>query len=150
MTDTPDLVVTQTIDAPPEVVFPFFTDAEQYARWMGTDVTIEATPGGTYRAGMREGLAAAGAFVEVDPPHRVVFTWGWEDHPLVPPGSSTVQVVLTAAAGGGTLVTLTHRGIPTEDERLHHGEGWRLYLSRLAVVAAGGDPGPDPNATEGA
>lgn len=147
MSDSPVLVVTETIDAPAEVVFPYFTDPERYAIWMGTHATLEPEPGGTYRTSMREGLAAAGEFVEVDPPHRLVFTWGWEDHPLVPAGSSTVEVVLTEAEGGGTLVTLTHHDLPSDDERAHHGEGWRLYLGRLAVAAVGGDPGPDPNAT---
>ena len=26
-----------------------------------------------------------------------------------------------------------------------HGQGWQLYLDRLEIAAAGGDPGPDPN-----
>lgn len=147
MTDSDDLVVTETIAAPRDLVFGYFTDPQRYATWMGTEVTLEPTPGGTYRAGMREGLAAAGEFVEVEPPRRVVFTWGWEDHPVVPAGSSTVEVVLEEV-DGATRVTLTHRGLPSADERAHHGEGWRLYLGRLQVVATGGDPGPDPNATE--
>lgn len=29
------------------------------------------------------------------------------------------------------------------------GEGWDMYLGRLAVAASGGDPGPDPNAAGG-
>ena len=44
-------------------------------------------------------------------------------------------------------VTLTHRGLPSAEERANHGHGWELYLGRLAVAATGGEPGPDPNAT---
>ncbi len=140
------LVVTQRIEAPAEVVFDLLTDPEGYASWMGTDVTLVPRPGGTYRCGIRDGLAAAGEFVEVDRPRRVVFTWGWEDHPLVPPGSSRVEIDL-AEQDGTTTVTLTHHGLPSDEERSNHGEGWRLYLDRLATVGTGGDPGPDPNAS---
>lgn len=146
MTDTTDLVVTETIAAPAEVVFGYFTDPDRYARWMGADVTLEPERGGTYAVGIRDGLLARGEFVEVEPPHRVVFTWGWEEHPLVPQGSSTVEVVLDEV-DGVTTVTLTHRGLPTAEERDNHGDGWRMYLGRLGVAATGGDPGPDPNAT---
>lgn len=144
MTEPADLVVTETIAAPAETVFRYFTDPERYARWMGTDVTLEPSAGGTYAIGIRDGLVARGEFVEVEPPHRVVFTWGWEEHPLVPPGSSTVEVLLEED-DDTTIVTLTHRGLPSAEERTNHGHGWELYLGRLGVVATGGDPGPDPN-----
>lgn len=141
-----DLVVTETIHAPAAVVFDHLTDPARYVRWMGADAVLEPEPDGTYRVEIREGLAASGSFVEVEPPTRLVFTWGWEGHPLVPPGSSTVEVVLEEV-DGTTTVTLTHRGLPDEQQRDEHGQGWQLYLGRLATVATGGDPGPDPNAT---
>jgi hypothetical protein len=34
---------------------------------------------------------------------------------------------------------------PPDEQRDHHRSGWNLYLERLAVRVAGGDPGPDPN-----
>ena len=86
---------------------------------------------------------AAGRFVVIDPYERIVLTWGWENVDLgVPPGSSTVEVTF-AADRGGTLVRLTHAGLPPE-AFTPHAEGWNHYLDRLAVRAAGGDPGPDP------
>lgn len=51
------------------------------------------------------------------------------------------------ADGHGTLLELAHRDLPPEDIP-QHGTGWRHFLDRLAVAAAGGDPGPDPWATE--
>ncbi len=73
----------------------------------------------------------------------VVFTWGWEgDRHGVPPGTSRVEVSLIPD-GDGTIVRVTHRDLPPET-RKPHGEGWQHYLARLATVAAGGDPGPDP------
>ncbi len=86
-----------------------------------------------------------GEYVALEPPDRVVFTWGWEaeGHPL-PPGASTVEVTL-AAEGEGTRLRLVHSSLPEETQGAHD-EGWALYLPRLAIAAAGGDPGADPNA----
>jgi uncharacterized protein YndB with AHSA1/START domain len=84
-----------------------------------------------------------GEFVEVIPPKRLVFTWGWKEpgHP-VPAGSTRVEIDLEAR-DGGTLVRLTHHGVP-EGMRERHEMGWTHYLHRLKVVVAGGDPGKDP------
>ena len=50
-----------------------------------TEATLEPVPGGVYRVSMRDGVEAAGEFVEVDPPRRLVFTWGWtQDHAVRP------------------------------------------------------------------
>ena len=45
--------------------------------------------------------------------------------------------------GEGTLVRLRHLDLPEEARQLH-GEGWDLYLGRLVIAAAGGDPGVVP------
>jgi hypothetical protein len=45
--------------------------------------------------------------------------------------------------GEKTRVKLVHRGLPDDNAVKEHTEGWDHYLGRLAVVAAGGDPGPD-------
>jgi uncharacterized protein YndB with AHSA1/START domain len=102
---------------------------------------IEAIPGGLLRLAMADGSMAEGRFVELVPDERVVFTWGWQGSATVPPGSTTVEIELSPD-GDGTLVRLTHRGLPPED-RVIHEIGWVHYLSRLAVAAGGGDPGPD-------
>jgi uncharacterized protein YndB with AHSA1/START domain len=43
----------------------------------------------------------------------------------------------------GTLLRLTHTGLPSAEQCAGHGEGWAHYLDRLVKVAAGRDPGPD-------
>ena len=86
---------------------------------------------------------AVGRFLQVDPPRRIVFTWGWEiERSPLPPGSSVVEVELIPQADG-TLVRLTHRDLPPGEVPAHQA-GWSHYLDRLAVRAGGGDPGPDP------
>lgn len=130
------------IEASPETIFPFFTDPEQMVRWKGSEASLDPRPGGAYRCQVTPEALAVGEYVEVDPPHRVVFTFGWEGDEVVPPSSSTIEITLEPS-GSGTLVRLEHSGLP-EDRTAQHGEGWVHYLERLEVAATGGDPGPDP------
>jgi len=116
------------IAAPPEVVFPYFTDARLMATWIGDHVDLDARPGGRFALDF-SGVSARGAYVDVEPPHRVSFTWGIPDDPSMPPGSSTVEVVLIAD-GDDTIVNLAHRGLP-EDREPSHLEGWERCLADL-------------------
>ena len=81
----------------------------------------------------------------MDPPRRIVYTWGWEpgaDGPnAIPPGASTVEIELVPE-DGGTKLLFTHRDLPTRESADSHAHGWNHYLGRLAVAAGGGDPGP--------
>lgn len=134
--------VERRIAARPSVVFAYLTESARWARWQGTSADIEPRVGGRFRMTMVNGLVAEGRFVELVPDRRVRFTWGWQGHPSVPPGSSTVEIDLVDD-GDGTLLTLTHSGLPP-DERPVHATGWAHYLPRLATVAEGRDPGTDP------
>jgi uncharacterized protein YndB with AHSA1/START domain len=144
MTDGDILEVTVHIAAQPETVFPYFTDPERYVLWMGDSATLNPVPGGVYRVKMGNGVEAAGEFVEIDPPRRVVFTWGWTEGVAVAPGSTRVVVTLEAE-NGGTRVVLRHHGLPDDELRAHHRKGWEMYLDRLRVRVDDGDPGADPN-----
>ncbi len=134
------------IDASPETVWQFLVDPDTATRWMGQTASFDARPGGEYRVGVIPGHTASGEFVELDPPRRLVFTWGWEpgeDGPNpVPPGSTTVEIELVPS-GDGTTLRFSHR-LRTPEAAESHAHGWDHYLERLAVVARGGDPGPDP------
>jgi len=131
------------IRARPETIFPFFTDPDLFGRWGGV-ATLDPRPGGIFRMDVDGKNVARGEFVALDPPHRVVFTWGWEaDGSPVPPGSSTVEITLTGD-GEHTIVRLIHRDLPSEESADSHAAGWEHYLERLEIVGAGEDPGPDP------
>ncbi|MGH8825877.1 MAG: SRPBCC family protein [Jiangellaceae bacterium] len=144
MTDTDVLEVTIHIGAQPEIVFPYFTDPDRYAQWMGSGAVLDPVPGGVYLVRMRDGVEAAGEFLEIDPPHRIVFTWGWTKGYAVAPGTTRVVVTLEAE-DGGTRVVLRHYDLPDGELRALHLKGWETYLDRLRVRVLGGDPGPDPN-----
>jgi uncharacterized protein YndB with AHSA1/START domain len=135
------------IAARPETVFDFFVDPEKMVQWKGRKAELDPRPGGVYRVEINDEAIAKGEYVQIDAPNRVVLTWGWEgqesgEH-AVPPGTSRVEIELTPD-GDGTLVRLRHFDLP-EQSREVHGQGWDLYLGRLARVAAGEDPGTDPN-----
>ena len=138
-----DVVVTRWIAASPPTVFACFTDAERWTAWQGVGGKVEARAGGVLRVIMPDAAAASGHFIEVVPPRRIVFTWGWEGNGIpVPPGSSIVTIELEPA-DGGTMVRLMHTGLQTADIRELHRAGWERYLDRLTRRATGGDPGPD-------
>lgn len=139
---TPDpLVVTRRIAAPPARVYRYLTESDLWALWQGVEASLEPSPGGDLSLTMPGGQIARGKFVELVPETRVVFSWGWEGHPEVPPASTTVEIELTPD-GDGTLVTLTHTGLPPSEMEMHRA-GWEHYLPRLAKASEGGDPGPD-------
>ena len=132
------------IAARPETVWEFLVDPEKATRWMGTSASLDPRPGGEYRVEVLSGNVAAGEFVEVDPPHRLVWTWGWTDESMspVPVGSSTIEVELEPQ-GEGTLVRFTHSGLPDANATARHAHGWDHYLERLEIAARGDDPGRD-------
>ncbi len=126
------------IEAAPEAVFEFFTDPEKMVRWKGTAAKLDPRPGGVYRVDVNDQQIAVGEYVEIVPPERVVFTWGWEGNEGLPPGSTRVEITLTAD-GDGTVVRLLHTELPSEQAAVQHGQGWDFFLNRLQIAAAGGD-----------
>jgi len=144
-----DAVEVETrIAASPETVFDFFVDPDKMIKWMGRSARLEPRPGGEFRCAMKADTVASGEYVAVEPPDRLVFTWGWNSEDSVTPaGSSTVEVLL-AADGDGTHLRLIHRDLPSTESAEKHGHGWHHYLDRLGKRAAGEDPGPDEFASK--
>lgn len=132
----PEFVIEleRRISATREAVFASLTDPTRYTRWHGLEAELDPTPGGIYRVQMTADSIVRGQYVEVDPPSRVVFTWGWEGNAELPPGSSTVEITLRAE-GDQTVLHLRHSGLPDERSRAMHHEGWEMYLGRLAEAA---------------
>jgi uncharacterized protein YndB with AHSA1/START domain len=131
------------IEARPEIVFAFLTDPDKMTQWKGDSAQLDARPGGVYRVQIGQAVVV-GEFVELDPPRRVVFTWGWEGNDAVPPGSTTVEVTLTPD-GEATILRLVHRDLP-EEQRAEHEGGWKHFLPRLAIAAVRDNRGSGPGA----
>jgi uncharacterized protein YndB with AHSA1/START domain len=133
------------IAAPAAAVFAFLTDPEKILSWIGAEATTEAHPGGLYLVkgvGGDRARVARGAFREVVPIHRLAYSFGWEGSEEIPPGSSLIEIDLIEQ-DGGTLLRMTHSGLPNQALCASHDRGWAHYLSRLAMAAAGRNPGID-------
>jgi uncharacterized protein YndB with AHSA1/START domain len=91
---------------------------------------------------------ARGTFREVVPVHRLAYSVGWEGDEEVPPESGLIEIDLIDR-DGGTLLCMTHSGLPSAAQCASHAKGWAHYLGRLAMVAAGGNPGADGGPRKG-
>src|SRR5665213_862228 len=89
---------TIVINAPREAVFRYFTDSSHWAKWWGAGSTIDSRPGGKVYIKYPEGTEVAGEVVEVKPPERIVFTYGYVKGIPIPAGGSRVTIQLAAAA----------------------------------------------------
>jgi uncharacterized protein YndB with AHSA1/START domain len=107
---------------------------------MGQHAELRPAPGGEFAVDIA-GTPIRGRYVEVDPPRRVVVTWGVAGSDEFPAGSSRVEFTLTRTEDG-TRLDLVHTGLP-ESKASGYAAGWAYFLDRLRTVAPGGDPGPD-------
>jgi uncharacterized protein YndB with AHSA1/START domain len=133
------------IPAPPASVFAFLTDPDKILRWMGRESVTEPQPGGLYLLkgiGPEQNRVARGTFREVVPVHRLAYTFGWEGSESVPPGSGLIEIDLIDR-DGGTLLRMTHTGLPDATQCAAHQRGWNHYIGRLAIAVTGRDPGED-------
>ena len=127
------------IDAPPDVVFEYFTDAEKMQRWCGRRAELDPVPGGVYRLDMGRWGVVEGEFVRVEPPNFVSHT--------VPSGgdpdsaASLIEVSISPDAGG-SRVEIRQTGLDSPMDRVAQ-RGLEHHLARLSVAATGGSPGPD-------
>ena len=125
---------TVTIHAPPETVFRFFQDTTRWAKWWGAGSRIESKPGGDVYIRHPDGTESAGKVLEVDPPKRLLFTYGFVSGTPFPSGGSRVTIQLEPQHGA-TRLTLTHE-FPEGASRDEHVQGWRFQLSLFANIVA--------------
>ena len=136
----PEFSTSIDIEAPPEVVFAHLVSAERMVSWMGQHAELRPVPGGEFAVDIN-GYLIRGEYLVIDPPHRVVVSWGMAGAEDLPPGSSRVEFILTPTSSG-TNLNLRHTGLPETRARTH-ASGWHNYLTRLHSAAKGVDPGPD-------
>ena len=140
MSDT-ELRLERLIAAPPERVFALWTDSELLLQWWGPEGydtpehRLDVRPGGRWRTTLRSPEGAlrtvSGVYRTIDPPRRLVFTWGWEDEKGAR-GDETEITVTFDATPGGTRLVLVQRAFATKEERDRHNRGWSSSLDRLA------------------
>ena len=127
------------IDAPPEIVFEYFTNAEKMTQWCGRNAELDPVPKGTYRLDMGEWGVVQGQYVRIDAPTFVSIELHGPAGSNMPP--SMLEVSITAEAGG-SRVDVRQTGL--EGPMLSiAGRVLDHHLARLSVVANGGSPGSD-------
>jgi uncharacterized protein YndB with AHSA1/START domain len=122
------------IQASPGTVFRFFTDSARWAKWWGAGSTIDARAGGKVLIRNPGGVEALGEVLEVVPPERIVFTYGFATGKPIPPGSSRVTISLEPC-DAGTRLHLLHE-FPDAAVREEHVQGWRFQLSLFANIVS--------------
>src|ERR1700730_15895089 len=135
-----DFSTSIEIEAPPDVVFEHLVTAERMVSWMGQHAELRPVPGGEFAVDIN-GYLVRGEYLEVDPPRRVVVSWGMAGTEDLPNGSSRVEFTLTPTTTG-TNLKLVHTGLPDTRAKTH-ATGWANYLARLRAAATGIYPGPD-------
>ena len=135
-----ELVLTRVFDAPAALVFKFWTDPSHLMRWWGprvhpvAHIEMDVRPGGQWRGCLRsidgrEELWQRGTFREVEPPHRLAFTFAWEE--AGERGLETLVTVTFAEEGGKTRMTLRQTPFQSLAERDGHDAGWSSCFDRL-------------------
>ena len=103
---------------------------------VSTDAQSDAVVGGSYRIVMHqpdgEVVEHVGKYLEIDPPHRLVFTWA---SPATQRKDSLVSIDFIESEGT-TEISLTHEQLPEYMAQAHVG-GWTSALEKLAARAQG-------------
>jgi uncharacterized protein YndB with AHSA1/START domain len=138
------LRIERTFDAPAERVFAAWTSEDVLRRWLygmpgweTPTAEVDLRVGGRIRIVMRDPsdgneAGAGGEYTVVDRPHRLVFTWVWDDQPDQP---QLIELEFFEREGR-TTVLMTNSAIPT-DARLESQErGWQFCLDNLERLLA--------------
>lgn len=152
MTESKDVVIERTLDAPVELVWQMWTDPEHFKAWygpMGATIPVanmDVQVGGTRLISMAmetpDGpmqMWFAGEFREVRVNERLVYTDAMSDEegniksPAemgMPEGhpATTEVVVELEDLGGRTKMVMTHVGVPADSPGA---AGWGMALDKL-------------------
>ncbi len=138
------LQLKRTFAAPRDRVFRAWTDAREFAQWFhpSTDyktviTRLDLRVGGKYSLEMHHKGGnihrLSGAYEEVKPPEKLVFTWCWQqDETLM----ESLVTVTFKDLGGSTEVSLTHQNLLTAETREKHNQGWTGCLGQLDAYLA--------------
>ena len=125
---------TVLIQAPRDIVFSYFTDSARWARWWGAGSTIDPRVGGAVLMVHPGNIQVAGEILEIEPPARLVFTFGYVSGTPMPVGASVVTIQLDDDAVG-TRLDLSHV-FADEKVRDEMVQGWRFQLSLFGNLVA--------------
>ena len=133
------LRVERVIAATPERLFALWTEPEELAKWWGPEgftipkYAMDVRPGGRWRTTMHrpDGTenVVSGIYRVIEPPRRLVFTWGWDDDAGMRGHETEVTVTFEPAPGGTRPVRARARSL--RDRHPHHVEA-AVHVEDLA------------------
>jgi uncharacterized protein YndB with AHSA1/START domain len=144
LAERPSLTITRRLRARPEKVYAAWTDPEKLVQWFGpaqvkpgtTRADLDVRVGGRYRISFTgdsgEYHEVGGAYREVVPNERLVFSWAWHS---TPERESLVTLSLKPD-GAGTLLTFHHAQFFDEVARDNHERGWNELFTKLENFVA--------------
>lgn len=157
MIDTKSVQIERTFDAPIDLIWAMWTEAEHFANWYGPMGARIPTADMDVRVGGRRHVAMeidtpggpmqmffVGEYREVDPKTRLVYTETMADEDGnamtaeqmgMPPGApmETSIVVELEDLGGRTKMTMTHIGVPADSPG---GAGWAMAIDKMETRLA--------------
>lgn len=122
------------IQARKATVYRCLVESSLLSQWMGNGSEITPSNDGNYSLTSFEGASLEGTVLDLDPPHTLTLSWGYEGHEVLPSDSSAAHFTLRAQ-DNGTVVTLQHGPLRDPDLLLQHDSDWRVALARLADCA---------------
>ncbi len=145
---TPVVRIERVIAAPRRRVYRAWLDPELVAEWMApgvavTRVEIDERVGGHYRVWHGETGHFEGEILELVPPERIAWRWGFVGPDRNGPTFDSLLTVSFGDAPGGTLLTLVHERLDALAEAMpdvakNVGPGWEMVLRQLASSIEGG------------
>ena len=146
-----EITITRIVGAAPDKVFEAWLRPDHLSRWWGPrdgrrdfltpHVEVDPRPGGTFRTCIRsprgDDYWARGTYTEIDAPHHLAFTHGWEnEHGEV--GYERQVTVTFTETDGKTRVAFRISGFDSIGSRDSEVEGWNECLDRLVQYFADG------------
>jgi uncharacterized protein YndB with AHSA1/START domain len=147
LTEPATLTIKRLLPGPIERVWAYLTDGELRRQWLAAgpmEMKVGApfefvwrndelsNPPAQRPAGFPEEQRMQSRITEVDPPHRLSFTWE---------GSGDVSFELEGQ-GNKVVLTVIHRRLPDRETLLKVAGGWHMHLDTL--VARATDKVPEP------
>jgi uncharacterized protein YndB with AHSA1/START domain len=137
------LRVERLIPMQPELLFALWIEPAQLVKWWAPEgyeasvQVLDGRSGGRWRVTMRRAnggeVATSGVYRIVEPPHRLSFSWAWDD-PSGARGHETEVFVTFNAAPGGTRLVLVQQRFETKHARDSHHRGWSASFDRMAAI----------------
>ena len=137
-----DLTMERTFAAPAERVFDAFTSEEVMKRWWQAgsgwttpEARVDLRVGGEIRVVMHDPVKDArygggGRYTEIERPHRLAFTWLWEDDEY-DQVEQLIEITFEEQ-DGETRMTFIHRNLWDEETVASHEDGWNTVFENLA------------------